>query len=150
MSTAETTSILTVETTIIPSVFLSILDTCPLCYALLYEQTLYQDDNFSVIRTKTMKGHIERLMIIYTRHQATINNELIGQAHMILRVLAQKLFGFTDYVYILEQTFATIRTHWHLVMSDLGGEDIDQMRITGWTVVPIVKGLAERLKWVDS
>jgi hypothetical protein len=51
---------------------------CPLCTLDLgKEKKYYEDESFIVLKTKTVKGHRERIMIVCKRHEHTIPPESV-------------------------------------------------------------------------
>jgi hypothetical protein len=108
---------------------------CPLCELNLKEEKVYFEDNsFIVLRTKKLKGHKERIMIVYKRHEHEISYKAVERALDILGKIGRKLFSYTPKFVIMDSTFATINDHWHLVASDLDpkSEDFDQILATRW------------------
>lgn len=111
---------------------------CPLCKLdLSKEKIFYQDDSFIVLRTKKLKGHRERIMIVYKQHQHTIPFETCERALTIISQIGREIFKYTPKFVILDSTFASINNHWHLVASDLDpkSEDFDQILATRWIKV---------------
>ncbi|MEM2995461.1 MAG: hypothetical protein QXI91_05560 [Candidatus Bathyarchaeia archaeon] len=111
---------------------------CPLCELdLNQEKIFYEDNSFIVLRTKNLKGHKERIMIIYKRHEHTIPYKAVERALDILSKIGRKVFSYTPKFVIMDSTFATINDHWHLVASDLNpkSEDFDQILATRWIKV---------------
>ncbi|MGB9854843.1 MAG: hypothetical protein ACPLRY_08605 [Candidatus Bathyarchaeales archaeon] len=111
---------------------------CPLCALdLQNEKIFYEDASFIVLRTKKLKGHRERIMIVYKRHQHTISQKDYERALNILSKIGREVFRYTSKFVILDSTFATINDHWHLVASDLDpkSEDFDQILSTKWIKV---------------
>jgi hypothetical protein len=108
---------------------------CPLCDLNLKEEKVYfKDNSFIVLRTKKLKGHKERVMIVYKRHEHEIPYKAVEHALDILSKIGRKLFSYTPKFVIMDSTFATINDHWHLVASDLDpkSEDFDQILATRW------------------
>jgi hypothetical protein len=108
---------------------------CPLCELNLKEEKMYfEDDFFLVLRTKKLKGHKERIMIMYKRHEHELPCKVVKSALGILTKIGRKLFSYTPKFVIMDSTFATINDHWHLVASDLDpkSEDFDQILATRW------------------
>jgi hypothetical protein len=101
------------------------------------EKRYYEDASFLVIKTKTVKGHRERIMIVYKRHEHTIPQKTYEHALDILSRIGRQIFGYTPKFVIMDTTFATINDHWHLVASDLDprGEDFNQILSTRWMKV---------------
>jgi hypothetical protein len=108
---------------------------CPLCELNLKEEKVYfEDDSFIVLRTKKLKGHKERIMIIYKRHEHELPYKAVKHALDKLTKIGRQLFSYTPKFVIMDSTFATINDHWHLVASDLDpkSEDFDQILATRW------------------
>jgi len=108
---------------------------CPLCSLdLSKERVFYEDGYFVVIRTKTMKGHSERIMIVTKEHTHDIPYKAFEAALDIAANIGRKLFKGRGKFIIMDSTFATINQHWHLVCTDLDPEskDFRQILKTGW------------------
>jgi hypothetical protein len=108
---------------------------CPLCELdLKKEKIYYEDRSFFVLRTKTLKGHRERIMIVHKRHEHTIPYKAYERALDMLAKIGRRVFSYTPKFVIMDTTFATINDHWHLVASDLDprSEDFDQVLSTRW------------------
>ena len=111
---------------------------CPLCNLdLEKEKKFYEDKSFIVIRTKTEKGHRERIMIVYKRHEHTLPQRAYEHALDILTNIGKEVFNYTPKFVIMDSTFATINDHWHLVATDLNpkSEDFNQILGTRWIKV---------------
>jgi hypothetical protein len=111
---------------------------CPLCNLdLEKEKTYYEDRSFMIIKTKTEKGHRERIMIVYKRHEHTIPSKAYDHALDTLAKIGRKIFSYAPKFVIMDTTFATINDHWHLVATDLNpkSEDFDQILATRWIKV---------------
>ena len=112
--------------------------TCPLCSLdLRKEKIFYQDDHFVVLRTKDLKGHTERVMIVYKPHEHNPGYQVKERALDILDKVGKDIFSYTPKWVIMDNTFATIREHWHLVCSDLNhkADDFNQILLTRWVKV---------------
>ena len=111
---------------------------CPLCNLdLEKERKFYEDRSFIVLRTKTEKGHRERIMIISKRHEHTLPQKEYEHALDILTKIGKEVFNYTPKFVIMDSTFATINDHWHLVATDLNpkSEDFNQILATRWIKV---------------
>jgi hypothetical protein len=111
---------------------------CPLCRLDLKKEKIYYDDkSFLVLRTKNLKGHKERIMIVYKQHEHTIPYKAFERALDLLSDIGKKVFSYTPKFVIMDTTFATINDHWHLVGTDLDpkGKDFDQILSTRWIKV---------------
>lgn len=84
-----------------------------------------------------MKGHKERIMIVYKQHEHTIPSKMYERALDILSKIGREVFSYTPKFIIMDSTFATINDHWHLVVTDLDAksEDFDQILATKWIKV---------------
>lgn len=108
---------------------------CPLCN--LHpekEKKYYEDKSFIVLKTKTSKGHKERIMIVYRPHEHVIPQKTYEHALDILEKIGRQIFSYTPKFVIMDTTFATINDHWHLVATDLDpkSEDFNQILTTKW------------------
>jgi hypothetical protein len=111
---------------------------CPLCNLdLRKEKKYFEDESFMVLRTKTAKGHRERIMIIYKRHEHTIPQNAYEHALDVLTEIGRMAFSYTPKFVIMDTTFATINDHWHLVATDLNpkSQDFNQILSTKWIKV---------------
>jgi len=98
------------------------------------EKLFFEDDLFLVLRTKKLKGHKERIMIMYKRHEAELPSTVAERALDTLTKIGRELFSYTPKFVIMDSTFASIGDHWHLVATDLDpkSEDFDQILATRW------------------
>jgi hypothetical protein len=111
---------------------------CPLCNLNLKKEKIYYEDRaFIVLRTKNLKGHKERIMIVYRQHEHTLPYKALERALDLLTDIGTKIFSYTPKFVVMDTTFATINDHWHLVGSDLDpkSEDFDQILATRWVKV---------------
>jgi hypothetical protein len=111
---------------------------CPLCNLnLKKEKIYYEDSSFIVLRTKNLKGHRERIMIVYRQHEHTLPYKALERALDLITDIGTKIFRYTPKFVVMDTTFATINDHWHLVGSDLDpkSEDFDQILATRWVKV---------------
>jgi hypothetical protein len=101
------------------------------------EKKYYEDKSFIVLKTKTGKGHKERIMIVYKRHEHTIPQNMFEYALDTLTKIGRQVFAYTPKFVIMDTTFATINDHWHLVATDLDpkSQDFDQILSTKWIKV---------------
>lgn len=108
---------------------------CPLCDLNLEKEKKYHEDSsFIVLRTRTVKGHKERIMIVYKAHEHRIPQKAYERALDILTKIGKQVFGYTPKFVIMDTTFATINDHWHLVATDLDpkSDDFNQILATKW------------------
>lgn len=111
---------------------------CPLCNLDLKNEIIYGEYGpFLVIRTKNLKGHRERIMIVHKQHVHSISNAEYEEALDFLVEIGKRVFHYTPKFVIMDSTFATITEHWHLVCTDLDpkSEDLDQILRTKWIKV---------------
>lgn len=111
---------------------------CPFCQLDLKREHVYREDrSFVVLRTTDLKGHRERIMVIYKLHEHTIPYKAYEHALDMLSKVGKKAFSYTPKFVIMDSTFATINDHWHLVATDLNpkGEDFNQILATKWVSV---------------
>lgn len=111
---------------------------CPLCNLDLAKELIYYDDpSFIVLQTKDLKGHVERIMIVYREHCHNVPFKVLESALDILANVGMKVFKYTPKFIIMDSTFATINEHWHLVATDLDpkSKDFDQILRTKWIKV---------------
>jgi hypothetical protein len=111
---------------------------CPLCNLdLKKEKKYYEDECFIILKTKTAKGHRERIMIIYRQHRHTIPQKAYEHALDTLTRIGKRIFSYTPKFVIMDTTFATINDHWHLVATDLDpkSQDFNQILSTRWIKV---------------
>ena len=111
---------------------------CPFCELNLEKEKLFfADKSFIVLRTENLKGHKERIMIVYRQHEHTIPFKAYERALDIVSQIGQEVFRYTPKFVIMDSTFATVNDHWHLVVTDLSPEssDFDQILSTRWIKV---------------
>ena len=112
---------------------------CPLCKALKREtdNIFHRDLFFTVMRTKDLKGHKERIMIVLNSHKSTVSRQELEHAINILTEVGKEAFHYTPKFIIMDGTYATIKNHWHLVATDLYpfSHDFKQILKTKWLKV---------------
>jgi hypothetical protein len=120
---------------------------CPLC-TIPSEEVLMEFPRWRLARTKTMKGHKERLMIYHRDHVKTVDEQSVGEAHMILLTIGQKFFSYTAQWGIFEPVYATVPDHWHRVASDLdpGSDDYEQILKTPRLIIDTDQMTIDRVK----
>jgi hypothetical protein len=119
---------------------------CPFCTLDLKNERVYHEDpTFVVLKTQNLKGHKERIMIIFKQHKHTISYKAYEHALDVLSDIGKKVFAYAPKFVIMDSTFATINDHWHLVATDLNpkSEDFDQILATRW--VSVVDNTVERV-----
>jgi len=118
---------------------------CPLCN-IPSTEILAEYPAWKLVRTKTMKGHRERLMLYRKEHLKTIDEQSIGEAYLILSQIGSRYFSYAGTWAIFEPVFATVPDHWHRVASDLdpNAEDLDQILKTPRLVINNLTGIITR------
>src|SRR5712691_680721 len=101
---------------------------CPLC-SISGAEVLAEFQRWKLARTKTMKGHKERLMLYHKEHLKTLDEQSIGEAYILLSKIGSKFFSYTDKWAIFEPVYATVPDHWHRVASDLDESAQDYLQI---------------------
>jgi hypothetical protein len=91
---------------------------CPLC-KIPQGEILAEFQSWKLARTKTMKGHKERLMLFHKEHLRTLDEGSIGEAYLLLAQIGAKFFSYAEKWAIFEPVYATVPNHWHRVASDL-------------------------------
>jgi len=117
---------------------------CPLCNLTDREKdnVYYEDDVFFIARTKTLKGHKERIMIGSKLHIDKINapytngiwwgNSILPKNIIdTLENICKEVFSYTYKVVVMEGGYASIPEHFHLVITDLEPDSDDFYQILG-------------------
>ena len=119
---------------------------CPLCL-LPDSEVLAEFERWKLARTKTMKGHKERLMLLHKQHLKTLDEGSVGEAYLLLERMGSKYFSFTDKWAIFDPDFATIPNHWHRVASDLdeSADDYNQILKTPRMIIENHEGSISRI-----
>lgn len=117
---------------------------CPLCknvtsiFVHSQKETVLDESAYTIIvRTKTLKGHKERIMVVAKAHKAEVPYWLRELALARLEEVGKRVFNYTPKFVIMDGTFASIKDHWHLVATDLDpkAEDFEQILKTKWLKV---------------
>jgi hypothetical protein len=118
---------------------------CPLC-KIAGDEVLAEFPRWKLARTKTMKGHKERLMLYHKEHLRTLDEQSIGEAYILLSKIGSKFFSYTDKWAIFEPVYATVPDHWHRVASDLdeSAQDHQQILKTPRTIIDNKEGTISR------
>jgi hypothetical protein len=113
--------------------------TCPLCGVWNREpqNVFYQDEEKVVIRTKYLKGHRERIQVVWKEHVREIPPEARERALRVLEEIGRRVFSYTPKFVVMEGNLAKhamVPNHWHLIASDLDprAEDFEQILGTPW------------------
>src|SRR5712692_1876207 len=119
---------------------------CPLCN-ISQGEVLAEFQRWKLVRTKTMKGHKERLMLFYKEHVKTLDEQSIGEAYILLSKIGSKFFSYIDKWAIFEPIYATVPDHWHRVASDLdaNAQDYGQILKTPRMIIDNHEGTISRV-----
>jgi len=109
---------------------------CPLCN-IPPEEVIQEFQRFRLCRTKTMKGHKERLMLYAIDHVKNVDDQSFGEAYLLLMIIGTKSFSYATRWAIFEPAYATVPEHWHRVASDLdpNAQDYDHILKTPRLIV---------------
>ncbi len=118
---------------------------CPLC-KIPQGEVLAEFQSWKLARTKTMKGHKERLMLFHREHLKTLDEGSIGEAYLLLSQVGAKFFSYAEKWAIFEPVYATVPDHWHRVASDLNekAQDYAQILKTPRTIIDNHNGTISR------
>jgi len=126
------------------------MQACPLCgvWDREPENVFYQDEEKAVVRTKYLKGHRERIMIVWKEHVREISEEARNRALKVLEEVGKRVFSYTPKFVIMEGNLARnsmVPDHWHLIASDLDprAEDFEKILSTPWIGVVETAGESE-------
>jgi hypothetical protein len=119
---------------------------CPLC-KIAGDEVLAEFPRWRLARTKTMKGHKERLMLYHRDHLQTLDEQSIGEAYLLLSRIGSRFFSYTDKWAIFEPVYATVPSHWHRVASDLddNAQDYQQILKTPRMILDNIQGTVLRM-----
>jgi hypothetical protein len=119
---------------------------CSLCN-IPQREVLLEYQRWKLVRTKTMKGHKERLMLFHKDHLRTLDEGSIGEAYLLLMKAGSKFFSYTDKWAIFEPVYATVPDHWHRVASDLdeNAQDYGQILKTPRMIINNLEGTFSRV-----
>ena len=119
---------------------------CPLC-RISQGEVLAEFQRWKLVRTKTMKGHKERLMLFHKEHLRTLDEGSVGEAYLLLMNAGSKFFSYTDKWAIFEPVYATVPDHWHRVASDLDekAQDYGQILKTPRMIIDNHDGTISRM-----
>jgi hypothetical protein len=119
--------------------------TCPLC-KISQAEVLAEYERWKLARTKTMKGHRERLMLYHKDHVRNLDEGSIGEAYLLLMKAGSKFFSYTNSWAIFEPVYATVPDHWHRVASDLDekAQDHEQILKTPRMIIDTHQGTISR------
>ena len=106
-----------------------------MCRAVREESSLYEDNAVKILRTKKMKGHRERIMVVSKDHDYTgwIETYMLK----ILEDEGRKAFDYTYKFVIMATDYASVPDHPHFIATDLEPSD-DHLQILGTRWVKVV------------
>ena len=101
---------------------------CPLCQISngKNEEIFYSGGGWIICTTKDKKGHRERIMMVWRRHEMSVPAGEKVRGMKLLKIWGELLLG-RDWVY-LRDTLSSIKGHYHMVASDWEGWDVEQMK----------------------
>jgi hypothetical protein len=119
---------------------------CPICN-ISGAEVLVEFPRWKLARTKTMKGHKERLMLYHKEHLKTLDEQSIGEAYILLSKIRSTFYSYTDKWAIFEPVYATVPDHWHRVASDLdeNAQDYRQILKTPRLIIDNQEGTVSRV-----
>ena len=117
-------------------------ETCPLC-AIPHrkeEKLLYEDSEIYLVQTKTMKGHLVRVMICLRRHSKVPTFQEETKAYSVLINYMQNIMKNEKW-FIVEGKYASYPTHWHIIGCDNLGtpEELELLDKTPKVEFPLIK-----------
>jgi len=121
---------------------------CPLCELDFSKEKVYfRDAYMAILRTKSLKGHRERIMVTAIQHWGKVSKRFYNYAVRRLIEVGMEVFSYTSRFVVMDGTYASIKDHWHLVASDLdpNSEDYDQILKTKWLKIVNV---GDKLWWI--
>jgi len=126
-------------------------DGCPLC-KIAQREVLEEYPRWRLARTKTMKGHRERLVLFHREHLKTLDEQSIGEAYLLLMGIGSRFFSYVTEWAIFESVYATVPNHWHRVASDLDAkaDDYKQILRTPRTIIDSGKGSIHRADPIEQ
>jgi len=103
---------------------------CPFCnFNLRKEKFFFKDDSVVILRTKDLKGHKERIMVVVRKHKQNVSKQLKDYAICKLIEIGKKVLSANNFC-VMTDRYSRFRGHWHRVASDFNGDDAEQIRIT--------------------
>ncbi len=124
---------------------------CPLC-KIPDSEVLEEYARWKLVRTKTMKGHRERLMLLSKEHLESVDEQSVGEAYLHLMRIGSRFFSYVKEWAIFEPAYATVPDHWHRIISDLDkkAQDYQQILNTPRTIVSNNGGPIYRVEPVEK
>jgi len=125
---------------------------CPLCN-IPTDEVIQEFQRFRLCRTKTMKGHRERLMLYSTDHVKNVDEQSLGEAYLLLMIVGTRAFSYATHWAVFEPAYATVPEHWHRVASDLdpSSQDYNQILKTPRLIIDnekmtVNRGIPEKIE----
>jgi len=122
------------------------MEDCPLCVIPKSESLLYEDELLYLVSTKKMKGHKVRVMASIKRHDAVPYFEERTLAYFLVgEYMKTKLKDESWYMF--DNTYASVKDHWHLIAADMHTTDpseMEQMQKTAKVALPINPKFTEK------
>ncbi len=109
-------------------------DDCPLCNLNVSSESVrHLDESFMILDTKNRKGHKNRIMVITEEHVIKHPKQVLDRAITTLIEIGRELFD-SDFC-LLSDKFSSVKNHWHIVASDLDGDDYGQIMSTPFVLI---------------
>src|SRR2546427_5721887 len=91
---------------------------CLLCEAVHNEPWLDYYAGFAIIKTKNMKGHSKRCMVLSSKHKRELGEQEVETATAFLFRYLSSVHRDHDWA-IMDSTHASIPEHWHMVATTI-------------------------------
>jgi hypothetical protein len=133
--------------------------TCPLCEIPKKEKLIFEDDLLYLVSTKEMKGHKVRVMVALKRHsEEPTFEERIMATFLLNKYMEETMRQPNSYHYqpwfLVGNSHATIRNHWHLIACDAetaDSKEAEQLKITEKVEFPLFLGFGEQaINWIPT
>ncbi len=117
---------------------------CPLCNIKLEKESVwYADSKIIVLNAKGSDEKKPRIICAYKEHSRKLSKDEQEHALEKLRVVAMRVFSYTDKFQICPGTYRQIQDHWHVFAIEAnhgsggceGGEHVTYSSKTGRRVV---------------
>ena len=117
---------------------------CPLCeiWHKEPENLLYEDPHFVIMRTKNLKGHRERVMLLLKRHVDNLRGLpydfawVLDRPEIVYRL--KEIFSYTYKIIVMDGKYGSIPEHWHLCITDLEPDSTDHRQILGTPWIKVI------------
>jgi len=95
------------------------------------KEFLYEDKQCFIVKTKNMKGHKKRVMIVSKEHSKTLDRTIEKRLLGFFVVWCKSYFDEPTFA-LVEPTYATHPEHWHRIACDWNGtkKEIKQLHYT--------------------